>query len=87
MKIKKETGRIIEAHYIGGTLVSLVPFKNTSAPCGNCHFFDNYQLKCVFPGDKSKECKVEEGSIHGWNTIEYVPVFLEVKDEIIPVNI
>lgn len=50
-------------------------------------FFDNYQLKCVFPGDKSKECKVEEGSIHGWNTIEYVPVFLEVKDEIIPVNI
>ena len=83
MKIKKADGRIIEAHFIGGELVSLVNFENNSAPCSNCHFFNLYQLKCVFPEDRQKECKIEQGTTNGWNTTEYIQVLDEAKDEII----
>lgn len=86
MRIRRKNGQIIEACYVSGTLVTLTPFTNNSAPCSNCHFFDSYQLKCVFPEDKVKECKVEGGTTHGWNTMEYTRVFEEPKDEIISVE-
>lgn len=72
MKIKKEDGRIIEAHYINGKLVTLVPFVNNSAPCSKCALWNAYELKCTFPKDKTKECKREKGTLRGWNTLEYV---------------
>ena len=65
MKIKKENGEIIEAHYINGKLVTLVPFVNNSAPCSNCALWNAYELKCTFPKDKTKECKIEEGTWQG----------------------
>lgn len=86
MRIRRKNGQIIEAYYVNEKLVTLVPFVNNSAPCSNCHFFDSYQLKCIFPEDKLKKCKVEEGATHGWNTTEYIRVFEEAKDEIISVS-
>ena len=83
MKIKKENGEIIEAHYINGKLVTLVPFVNNSAPCSNCALWNAYELKCTFPKDKTKECKIEEGTLRGWNTLEYVIPISSAKDEII----
>lgn len=55
----------IEAH-------ELKFFENNSAPCSHCAYFDKSQLKCVFPEEKSKECKSEQGTEKGWNTLEYV---------------
>lgn len=83
IRIRRKSGQIIETHCINGSFVTLTPFMNTSAPCSNCHFFNSYQLKCTFPEDKQKKCKVETGTTHGWNTIEYTYVVEEAKDEII----
>lgn len=87
MKIRKSDGKIIEVHIINKKFVKLESFENNSAPCSNCVFFDKYQLKCVFPEDKTKECDVKQGTDKGWNTLEYVEDFEEPKDEIIPVNV
>ena len=83
LRVKRKSGQIIETRCINGAFVTLTPFIDTSSPCSNCHFFDSYQLKCVFPEDTLKECKVESGTTHGWNTMEYTRVIEKPKDEII----
>jgi hypothetical protein len=85
MKIKKN-GEIIEAQYINETLVSLKPFENNSAPCSHCAFLDKFKLECTFPKDKVKECKFEQGTERGWNTLEYTLLILRKSDEIIKDN-
>lgn len=82
MKIKKN-GKIIEVQLIDGVLVSLKPFENNSAPCSHCAFFNKYKLECIFPKDKLKECKLEQGTKNGWNTLEYTTLVLRTGDEII----
>ena len=83
MKIRKRDGKIIEVHIINKKFVTLKDFKNNSSPCSNCALFDGYQLECTFPKDKVKECKFEQETDKGWNTLEYVEDFHDPKDEII----
>ncbi len=83
MKIRKESGEIIEVQYIDGILVSLKSFENNSAPCSHCAFFDKYNLECTISKNRIKECKIEEGTKKGWNTLEYVATPLKENDKII----
>lgn len=83
MKIRKENGEIINAKYIDGILVSLKSFEDNSAPCSHCAFFDKPNLECIISKNRIKECKMEEGTKKGWNTLEYVATSLKEKDTII----
>lgn len=55
-----------------GTLYTLVPYVDNSAPCGKCAFFNKFDLKCIFPTDRrTRKCTNRPGTSKGWNNTEY----------------
>ena len=60
--------------YIEKRFVILENYRNNSAPCSKCCFFNLDKLKCCFPKHKEKKCSHKQGTYKGWNTKEYVEV-------------
>ena len=63
-----------EIFFVDNKSYALCWYKDNSAPCGNCAFFNHSSISCNYSNKDERLCKSEPGITKGWNTLEYVMV-------------
>lgn len=77
MEKYKATGiyaRYGEIFFVNNKSYALRWFRDNSAPCANCAFFNHSNLSCDYPNKDERLCRRESGTTKGWDTLEYLMI-------------
>ena len=64
---------------IKGRKYELTYHQDNSAPCSYCAFWDFMKVKCRFPKNRKRGCRMDTGTSKGWDTYEYQEIPNEQK--------
>lgn len=56
---------------IRGRKYELTYHQDNSAPCSKCAFWDSWNVKCRFPKNRRRGCRIDIGTHKGLDTYEY----------------